>query len=478
MLARTGDRIAAGPFWVARWLSHRRSPLSASAELRLIAVCFLVLLGTLPWIWITIASSPIGDLKYFHIAAALLLGACLVCARWWSALGEIVRRYVVVVLAFGIYLIALAAIDLYHGVSLAPEAKQLIYAVIGLTVGAATLAMIADDDYAWQRPFGFALPVVLASCLIALGLAAAVNDVDVAGTISRAFSEGDSSVIEFDLFQKLFEGQGLLAEQARANLRHEVFAAVFLAALVTTYAWSRAPARSTVHVLGRIVLVLAAAALLVLSLSRALWIAMLITVIVGVLASLARPRVSHRSAIVLTLGVAILIAASLTGVYELAWDRITNSKSYDSRTANLSHALTVGIDDPLTGTGSNAASHNLVLDAFARGGLVPAAAALTAFGAILFSVVAQSIGRIRGLEDSIPVPVIGLGVLVIVRMVTSGGGQINLAEWVALGIYGAVVLHERQRALREGSPLQPPVDAAQAGATPSPLGRVAQTLRP
>jgi hypothetical protein len=477
LLDRIGDRIAAGPLWVARFLSRKRAPLSVSWLLRIIALCFLLLLGTLPLIWIGLLGSPIGDLKYFHLAAALLLSVCVFSARWWWALGEIARRYVVVVLAVGIYLIALAAVDLYHGVSLAPEARQLVYAAIGLTAGAAALVMISDGDFAWRRSFGIALPIVVASCLVSFTISAAANNVPIARAFSTAFSEGDSSVIGFGLFQGLFGDQGLSTEHAGSNLRHEVFAAVLLAALVTTYAWSRAPARSTLHLVGRIVVVVTAAALLVLSLSRALWLAVLLTVIIGALTHLARPPESRRLVMLFVLGAAVLITGTFIGLDQLIWDRLGSSGSYGVRATNLSDALTVGIDDPLTGSGSNAEAHNLVLDAFARGGLIPAAAALTVFAAVLISVAAQSIRRIRADEHSVPIPVIGLAVLVIVRMATSGGGQIYLAEWVALGIYGALLMRERQGAPTERPHRQLPVGAGEERAAPSPLGRVAQLLR-
>jgi hypothetical protein len=458
-------------------LRHRGTRLTASFRIQPIALCLLVLLATLPLLWISIATLPMGYLKYFHVAAALLFAACVISARWWRALDQIISRYTVIVLAIATYLIALVAADRYHGLSIAPEVRQLIYAAISLIVAAATLACLRDDRYDWRRPFGLALPIVLTSSLLALGLSAAAQDVDVVGTISRAFSEADPSVIEFELFLRVFGDQGLADAQVGTNLRHEVFAAILLSAFLTTYAWVGVPARSTPRLLGRLFLVVVTLVLLLLSLSRAIFLTVLITGLIGVPTALMRFRLSTRALIFLGFGFALLIAAALAGLYQLVWERIAASASYEARTTALYDALSLGVDAPLVGAGEYANSHNFVLEAFARGGLIAAAAALTAFGAILISVGAQSIRRIRGFEYSIPVPVIGLAVLVLVRMVTSGGGQIFLAEWVALGIYGAVVLNERQAASSEGFSTQPPLKADEARGAPSPLSRVADILR-
>ncbi len=455
MLGRVSIAVGPGSSGVPQDLPRKGGSPSAPSRVGPIALGLVVLLGALPLIWITLVETPIGDLKYAHIAGVVLLGACVMSARWWTALGAITAHYFVVVLATAAYLIALTAVDLYHAVTVAPELRQLLYAGTGLVVAAVILVILRDDEYGWRRRLGSALPVVLAVFLVAFGLSAIENNVDVIGTLSQSVSTADPSILEFRVFRPIFEGQGLAAEQVRANLRHEVFAAILLATLLAVYAWRGPPPRFTGPTVGQLVLLATAAVLIVLSLSRAIQLAVVITMLTGALAVAVRSRLSKKLAPFLILGLVLVIAAFFTGVYGLIWERIapgpaSSDASYITRVLGVGSAISAGLDAPFTGSDQRFAdSHNFVLESFARGGFVPAAAAMTVFGAVLISVVTQSIRRISGFASAIPVPAIGLGVLVIVRMLTSGGGQLNLAEWIALGIYGAVVLHYQQVSRRK-----------------------------
>jgi hypothetical protein len=142
-----------------------------------------------------------------------------------------------------------------------------------------------------------------------------------------------------------------------------------------------------------------------------------------------------------------LVAVGLASGFALVlWNRFTTDTSsyqareslYNEAFSNIgSHFLTGGVDTV------GASSHNFILDAWLRGGILVMLPAAVILGMIGLTWIA--LGRRMHKQPDWMVPVVASLALPIVRLGTAGGGLINPVEWVTLSFVAGVLAVHRSR---------------------------------
>jgi O-antigen ligase len=193
----------------------------------------------------------------------------------------------------------------------------------------------------------------------------------------------------------------------------------------------------------------AAALLLLISLSRSILVAAAIWPLLSLIRALLTGRVSPRQQIAVVVGAAGAGVLALTGFLSLLWIRFTEeTDSYDTREDLIGLALeriqenfwTGGIDVTRT------SSHNFALDMWQRGGIFTGLPAVFIF--LFISLLwLQLLLRVRTISDEL-FPLVAAMALPCVRLVTQGGGSLQIVEWVTLAFVLGILAAARETAKR------------------------------
>jgi len=225
------------------------------------------------------------------------------------------------------------------------------------------------------------------------------------------------------------------------------------------YAATRVPVRGRVPRLLFRTSIAASALLVVLSLSRAITVALVLGAALWPIRSLVTGRLSRKTARLALLSAPVVVGGVVLGVGSVIWNRFAAQPgSYAARTSALSASVDT---NPLLGGAAQAqvSAHNFVLDSWSRGGVLPALAAAAAVVALVWvwwQLAATAVGakdEIGGAKRHLVVA--ALGVLPIVRLMTAGGGILHLTEWLALGFFGATRLMPERESMRPPRPAAP-----------------------
>ncbi|HEV2121452.1 MAG TPA: hypothetical protein VGW38_01590, partial [Chloroflexota bacterium] len=371
--------------------------------------------ASLPLQWQVVAVTPLGVVRWFHLTG-LLMCLALSSRNHRDARRRLVRRIRLLAAASVLYSTALVAFSWYNGSAPAEPLQQVFYAITGLFVG---VFFVRDQDWATVR---YVAPAALVTYLVAFWHSATAAGVDVVGTIRTALVNVNPEAIHFALFRATFGGT---EAGGRANVRHEIYAALLVAAYVSVYANHRTPGKGparafTFGSVGLIILLVA------LSLSRAVILAALFVGALGGLRRFLRGRTTAKQAALTAAAMVLLPLAVLSSIPQLMWSRfVTDTASYEGRSSATAAAVEDVMAHPLVGSGDpGISSHNFLLDAAARGGIVTALFALAVFALISWALVKASLRYLQ--SSSVPLPAIGAAALAVVRMLTAGGGTLHL----------------------------------------------------
>lgn len=394
----------------------------------------LVLFALLPLQWFLVPVPLMGPLPLHLLALLLVTGGTVAWLR--------VRAFRAVYSLSAPFLWANAALvtiwaaaAFYHGQSPRDAVEQGILLVTFLAVAALVHHGLVRDPDRFLDALRWSAVVCVGSLLFALVVATTINGVNAVSVIQQSIGSGDPTALTRGLFQPAFEGFGLTSEQAKSNLRHEIFGAVLLSALVSAAAISLRPPTSPVARWLQRASVALAILLVVTSLSRAVVVAACAWPVLALWRVLRTGRLTPQQAALTAgaAGAALMLGA--TGVLSVVWARFAeDTSSYEARQGLLQGALEFLGANPFTGgfDTAGASAHNLVIDTWLRAGIVAAVAAVVVIGwlaAILF----RTVGELPQ-ERPWLIPVAAALALPLVRAFTVGGGALPPVQWVAVAM--------------------------------------------
>jgi hypothetical protein len=270
------------------------------------------------------------------------------------------------------------------------------------------------------------------------------NGVNPVGVLQRTIAAADPELLQKELFRSSFVGYGYDSETVRGNIRHEVFGAVLLAMYVAAWAEGLAPGSPGWGRFIRRAGMVACAGLLLMSMSRAVLIAAAAWPLISVMRSVRTFSVTRRQMAVVYGALAGIGLLVVSGVGRVIWIRFTqDTTSYESRGGLYEQAFQGIRQNFWTGGFETAgeSSHNFVVDAWLRGGVL---VAIAAAGVLLLLFVNWATLLVRlPLEPLWMVPIAAAFALPIDRMLTAGGGLIPPVSWMALALVAGAFTYRR-----------------------------------
>lgn len=396
----------------------------------------LGLFAFLPLQWFVL---PVPAGLRLHLLALLVFTAVTGARLGFHGVRPVVRSSAAFVVAFLILVVLVLATDVYNGHSARPAIVVAMLLAGALSVGAVIRRAVREDGQALAL-LRWCGPVCLVSLVSALTFSLRTNGVDPVAILGRAIAQGSPQVLENEFYAPAFMGFGLADVTVKSQLRHEIFAALLVANLVSFAAMSLRPFRSRFAVATMMACTAVSLILLTTSLSRAVGIAALTWPLLSWWRRILSGGLPTRS---LFTAVAVLgggLALSATGILGVVWARFTeDTSSYEGRRELLHRALANIGEHWLTGGVKTVgvSSHNFVLDYWLRNGVFAAATAVFILIGLLL-VAGAMIVRLPG-EQAWVVPAIAALCLVLVRMFTAGDGSIPPVEWVALGVVAGLL---------------------------------------
>ncbi|MDX6296959.1 MAG: hypothetical protein QOI51_816 [Nocardioidaceae bacterium] len=419
--------------------------------MRRLSVITLFMLALLPLRWFKVIASPAGTVYLHEVGLLLLTFVALATVR-----GRVFRVAVDRTLGFAAAMAAGFAVwgasCLLYRVSVSSMLKEVGYLVSFVVVVGIVILFAESRDRTGIRMLRWAGVVTTCTLILALGVALTINHINPATVFSNAVKTGNPSVIEAQLFRPAFAGFGYTTADAVSQLRHEVFAGLLVALLVASWAQHLVPFQSRSARWISQVAVVMASLLIVLSLSRSVQLAAVSWPLLALIRVVARGTITRRQVVALAGVTAVVAAVAASGFLVVIFQRVTqDSTSYTERGAKLGEALQVIGQYPWLGGhyDDTISSHNFVIDAWLRGGVLMAGLMLVA----LFIVVGRLLVNVSmlGRAPAFLIPVSAALVLPLVRMFTIGAGLLTPPEWVSLAFaFAATAVYEhelvRQRA--------------------------------
>lgn len=404
----------------------------------------------LPLQWFVIAQA--GGTLRLHQVAALMLTAVLLLRYGLPKVGRGIRGAQGFVIANVYMLVLWAALNVFNGLGLSDPIKQVTFLVTFVAVMAMFFFAVRDSDVELIDTLRWTVTATVVVLIAAFGYSMLSNGVNPVDVISRTISSGDPNILQKELFRTSFAGFGFDNEEARGNLRHEVFGGLLFTMYVSAWAVARRPFGIPRHqTIYRIALGLGAL-LLLSSLSRSILVAAAIWPALSLVRALLTGRVSTRQQLAVLAGLGGLGGLAVSGFLAVVWTRFTEeTNSYNTREELLSLAFqriqdnfwTGGVDTQRT------SSHNFLLDMWQRGGIFVGIPALIIFVYISW-VWFRLLIRLRTVPDDLFVLVAAMA-LPCVRLVTQGGGSLQIVEWVTLAFVLGVLAAARVRLADEPS---------------------------
>lgn len=413
--------------------------------MRRLAVLVVFMSALLPLRWFTILASPIGTL-FLHEVGMLVFGvvalATLRPRMLRTALDSTAFLTSVMAAGFAVW----AAASLFHAVSLASVVKQYAYLGGFVLIVAALIGFAESTSQSAMKILRWAGVVTTCTLLAGLLLALTINHVDAVHVLATAVTSGDPSVIGAQLFRPAFAGFGYSDAEAVSQLRHEVFAGLLVSLLVASWAQQRVPFdRRAWRWLSQAAVVVATL-LIVLSLSRSVQLAALSWPLLAGLRLARVGRITRRQLATVGVGAMVMVGVTASGFAGVIVQRITqDSSSYNERGAKLDAAVDTIGQYPWSGGHYDDAisSHNFVVDAWLRGGVVMAGLMLAAMLFVIWRLADNVSVLARAPAWLVPVTV--AFVLPLVRMFTIGAGLMTPPEWVSLAFaIAATTVYERE----------------------------------
>jgi len=400
----------------------------------------LAVIAALPLQWFVVAGNP-GTAPRLH-QLVLISFTLLVFARYRArAFAPVLRTTDLFVLA-NVYMLTIGAVMyLYHGRMPLGPVEGFLY--LGAFVAVAMFIHRAADELEPGAAdlLRWSAAAAVGTLLVALSVSMLTNGVNPLQVFGQSVATADPRVLQEGIFKSSFTGFGFDDETVRGNLRHQVFGAVLVSMYISSWATRLRPLDGHRQQLAYRAAMIAGCALLALSLSRSIIIAALLWPAIAFLRSALGLRLTTQQVATAFLVVAASAVAMASGFGLVIWNRFTeDTGSYNAREATLSQTPGRIGDHLFTGgaeTIGGESSHNFVLDAWLRGGILVALAAAVVVLLVAATWVALLM-RVH-LEPGWMLPVTAALALPIVRMATQGGGEIGVVEWVALALVAGVL---------------------------------------
>lgn len=404
----------------------------------------LVVFAALPLQWFVVGQTPLGAMR-LHQAVLLLAAAVIAVTRPPRAFAGVVQSAAPFIALNVLLLLAWSALALYQGVVPRTPVQELIYLGVMVVLGAYVARAASGLEPGALGLLRWATAAAVSSLVLALVLSMLSNGVNPLGVIQQAVASADPELLQKELFRSSFVGYGYDAESVRGNIRHEVFGAVLASMYVSVWAERLQPGGPGAGRTIRRVALVVAVGLLVVSMSRAVLIAAALWPVISLLRSALTYTVTRRQLALTGGAVAGAAVLALSGLGQVIWVRFTqDTSSYQARTGRYDDAFAAIRDNFWVGVGetTSSASHNYVIDAWLRGGVLVAAIA----AAVLLVLVVSWVRVVLGLPtDPVwMVPVAAAFALPVVRMLTSGTGLIPPVGWVVLAFVVGALTYRRE----------------------------------
>lgn len=434
--------------------------------------------AALPLQWFLLAESPAGDIRVHQLAAVLL--TMIILLRFGLPRVERGVRGAQLFILANVYMLVLwSALNVFNGLGLDQPIKQVTFLAAFVAVTALFYFAVREEDIALIETLRWTAGAGVTVLIAAFGYSMLSNGVNPIDVLQRAIEAGDPDILQKELFRSSFAGFGYdPTQEAIGNLRHEVFGGLLFTMYVASWANARRPLTVPSHrniyrasmVLGSI--------LLLISLSRSILVAAAIWPLVSLLRALLTGRVSARQQLAVVAGAVGVAVLAVTGFLSVLWTRFTEeTDSYGTREDLIGLALQrIGDNFWLGGIETERTSaHNFVLDMWQRGGIFVGIPAVVIF--VFISLLwLQQLLRIRTSSDSIFVLAAALA-LPCVRLVTQGGGSLQIVEWMTLAFVIGILGASRETKLVPESAAEPrPTGAVDQAAALLPPTQAA-TLR-
>lgn len=421
------------------------------AESRRAALGILALTVPLPLQWQSLGHGPLGTVRWFHIGAILMV---LIGRPTRAELRAILDKLSPLPAASALVTTcAVIAAFAWHGNWIAPL-QVFVYIVFGIFGGACVLKAFAHRS--GLRLLALSGPLTLLTFVVMFSQAIQRAGINAARTFQQALLQGDTHALEFGLYRAAFRTTD---PSARDNLRHEVVAALLVASYLSIAACAYLGQFKVINSVSTLIVF----ALVSVSLSRSVMIAMVIPMILAALKVMSRGRLPVWGflGLVVGLGASPYLIAKLG---PLLATRFQDTGSYNGRVSNL---VSIPGSDVLHrmifgGKTLDASTHMWVVDSFLNGSWL---AGLGAAVAVLVMVrLAAEATRLYFRVGGLFYWALAAGViLTIMRAFTTGGGNIYEGEWFALGLAAACLYIVRDLPAEDGPPrFQPPTSTSPA----------------
>jgi hypothetical protein len=422
----------------------------------------LVLFAALPLQWFVVGGTPLGQMR-LHQAVLLILAAVIIAARPLSATRPVIAVALPFIALNILMITSWMAVSLYNGQIPRSAVQVLLYLGVFIAVGTYIGRAATGEEPGALTLLRWAATAAVVALIAAFALSMIGNGINPLSVVQRTIASADPEVLQKELFRSSFVGYGYDAETVRGNIRHEVFGAILAAMYVSVWAEGLVPGSGARRNIRRAALVVGTLLLLI-SMSRAILLAAAIWPLLSLWRSVRLSEVTRRQVTLVVSAGLLLVGLVISGVGRVVWVRFTqDTSSYESRGGLYDQAFqNIGENFWTGGIGTEGeSSHNFVVDAWLRGGVVVAVLAAAILLVLLWSW-ARSVVCMP-FEPIWMLPVAAAFALPIDRMLTAGGGLIPPVGWVTLGFIAGAFVYQRS--------LGPPADdVPRVSQTPVPAG--------
>lgn len=402
----------------------------------------LVVFAALPLQWFALGGTPLGQMR-LHQAALLLVAAVILVARPLRSTQAVIAVALPFIALNLLMILSWVAVSLFNGEIPRSAAQVLLYLGVFLALGAYFGRAATGEEPGALALLRWSATAAVVSMVVAFALSMVGNGVNPIAVVQRTLASADPEILQRELFRSSFVGYGYDAETVRGNIRHEVFGALLAAMYVSAWAEGLVPGSGTGRTIRRAAFVVGTLLLLI-SMSRAILLAAAIWPLLSVWRSVRLGQVTRRQATLVVATALGLVALVVAGIGRVLWIRFTeDTSSYESRGGLYDRAFESIRENFWTGGVDTVgeSSHNFVVDAWLRGGVVVALIAAAIVLVLVFSW-ARSVVHMP-LQPIWMLPVAAAFALPIDRMLTAGGGLIPPVGWVTLAFIAGAYVYQR-----------------------------------
>lgn len=406
----------------------------------------LSLFASLPLGWMRIGSGIVGTIGYFHVFALALIGATQISRQGRRDAIAIVRSLPVIwLLVAALLLVTMVSfLHVEAPFTVADLIRQGFYVTAAICAGAVILhvyASGAERHLVWVAPL--ALVVFIVGMNFSLGGA-------FWPVLQGALAQGDPNVVILRVFRGAFAGVAESAEDVQSNWRHDIVFSLLLAGVISILgAYHSRGINRLIGVLSALLVGL----IVIFSMSRANWLSLSIMGLIVITGLVPRSRLSIFAAPIAAplLTAAAIYLFAFTSVPWLLIGRLTDVSSYEGRFDAATYRLDAMNGEAfITGLPFRAPwAHHMFIDYFTATGIVGGLIAALLIASCILRMAKLTLSAAKTKDVFIRLDMILAACLIsmpLTRFISAPKGHPFLAQWVALGIAGALIVLARQAA--------------------------------